>query len=313
MIIVTSYRNPDLDGVGGIIGYAEFLRSQGKEAEAAIYGNPFVEAQWVLDTFNITPPKQMSEFDLQHSDIVLIDTSYTAYIDPEIPLEKVTEIIDHRKDGNVESFPNAKIQIELIGAAAALVAERIRQSGGQPSPEAALVLLGGILSNTQNFSSSNTTDRDHAMYDWLATIAKPPVDFSENMFQAKTRWIFDNLGEAMRADGLAIVLHGMPLTQTQIEIVGAAEFLGARMDDVREVLRQMKQEGGGRYLLLNCIDIGAKTTDIIVLDQESEDFYGSALQKLGVRFRDGRAHLDHILLRKQIVPSIKDAILKLQQ
>lgn len=43
LILVTCYVNPDLDGVAGAMGYAEFLKKTGVECEVAVIGEPHNE------------------------------------------------------------------------------------------------------------------------------------------------------------------------------------------------------------------------------------------------------------------------------
>ena len=55
MTITTTYEGPDLDGYSCAVAYAELLRAQGKEAKAAIFGEPQLEVQWILSKFGISP------------------------------------------------------------------------------------------------------------------------------------------------------------------------------------------------------------------------------------------------------------------
>lgn len=304
--IVTSYVNPDLDGVGAGVGYAELLRAQNKEAVAAFTGTPLFETQWLLERFRLPPLTNFKTIHSPDDHIVLVDTSGETELDATIQDEKVIEIIDHRSAGDPHiRFPNATLQIELIGAVATLVAERMANAHIFPSHEAALLLLDGIVSNTMNFCSPNTTDRDHIMYEWLLPIADVDSTFPQKLFSAKTKLTLDNLEEALRADGLSITVDGTVLTQAQLEIIDAPSVLNNRRDELEQVVVAMKKEGGAQYALLNCIDLGAKTTDILVFDQTSEEFYTRAL---GVSFKNGHAHIDHIFLRKQMLPLIRQAL-----
>lgn len=308
MIIVTSYTNPDLDGVGGAVGYAELLRHQGKDAAAAVHGTPYVEAQWVLENFRLPPVPSTNQFDVKNTDIVLVDTCFPDNLDPNIRPEQVIEIIDHRDGGKADSFPNAKVQIELVGAAATLVAERLHVSGIQPTKSTALLLLGGIISNTMNFCSLNTTERDHAMKQWLIPIAEPPADFARQMFTAKSQMIFSDLEGAIRSDAMSAPIKDSIVIQGQLELVGVGDLLVQYHDKIQNIMQSLKKESNASYMLLSLVDLDTKTTDILVFDTESAKFYGDALEKLDIRFTDGRAHLDHILLRKQMMPLIRSTL-----
>jgi inorganic pyrophosphatase/exopolyphosphatase len=59
--LVTPYKNPDLDGTAYAFGYTGFLRKNGKDVVAAIFGKPHKEAQFVLDKFNISALEKAEE------------------------------------------------------------------------------------------------------------------------------------------------------------------------------------------------------------------------------------------------------------
>ncbi len=306
MKVVTSYPNPDLDGVSAATAYAELLRAQGENAVAAFTGTPFVEAEWVLKTFALSRPESLDRYIIGDPDTILVDTSGDVELDPRIRRERVIEVIDHRANTDPDhTFPNAKIQIELVGAAATLVAERLQKTGLEPSREAAILLIGGIYSNTMNFISLNTTPRDHAMRDWLEPVARVPNTFVHDMFRAKTEMILANLESAIRADGLIARVGDTPVTQGQLELIGVDRLIQEHWDELRRIIQTMQREGGARYALLNLIDLESKTTDILVFDAMSQAFYSRAL---GQRFENNRAYIKGIFLRKQMLPLIKQAI-----
>jgi len=123
-ILVTAYSNPDLDGTACMIAYAEFLQKEGYSATAAFYGVLHREAQFVFDTFNIVCPKNADSFSTKTTRVVLVDASDVNGISNSIHPLQVIELIDHRKINQAHRFPHAKIQIELVGAAATLIAEK---------------------------------------------------------------------------------------------------------------------------------------------------------------------------------------------
>lgn len=273
----------------------------------AVFGKPFVEAQWVLDTFHITSPKNIHEFDIANNDVVLVDTSGDDPMDPRIDDTRVIEIIDHHKNNQLHRFPNAIAQIEHIGAAATLVAERMKQANYTPSRESAILLLGGIISNTMNFCSSNVAQKDQDMHDWLWNIAQPPISFAHEMFHAKTNLILQDLDSALRTEGICITMNDIPIAQIQLELVDVANLFKNRREELEILMKKIKKEGGARFALLSCIDVDKKTTDILVFDDESREFYTEAL---GLQFPNNHVHLDHILLRKQMIMPIKETLKK---
>lgn len=122
-ILITFYVNPDLDGVAGALAYGEFLQKTGRESVVGIIGEPHDEAKYILDRYNIPYPQKIINAD-NFDEVVLVDARDLNCLEGNIAPEKVVEIIDHRKINEADKFPNAKVQIELVGSAATLIAEK---------------------------------------------------------------------------------------------------------------------------------------------------------------------------------------------
>ncbi len=150
-ILITSYKNQNLDGSACAFAYAEFLRQQGKRAQAAVFGIPHLEAQFVFTKFKIPPLKNAGKFVSEADEIIIVDASDLGRLADKIQPEKVIEVIDHRKMHRADQFPRARIQIELVGAAAILIAEKFYSSRVAISTESAALLFLAIVSNTINF------------------------------------------------------------------------------------------------------------------------------------------------------------------
>ena len=58
-LLITSYVNPDLDGVACMIAYQELLRDTGEPVEITIFGEPQDEARWALGYFRIEAPPRL--------------------------------------------------------------------------------------------------------------------------------------------------------------------------------------------------------------------------------------------------------------
>ena len=99
-------------------------------------GLPQREALFALKKVNA----KFEEIKLSAQDqIILVDASEVKAI-PAVPPSQVIEIIDHRKIHEADKFSNAKVQIELVGAAATLVAERFYKEKVELSKESASLL-----------------------------------------------------------------------------------------------------------------------------------------------------------------------------
>ena len=202
-ILVTCYVNPDLDGVAGAIAYGEFLQKTGKNTVVGIIGEPHDEAKYILDRFGFEYPPIIPNAD-NFDEVILVDASDLNGLEGKISAEKVIEIIDHRKVHEADKFPKAKAQIELVGAAATLVAEKFIQNNVDVSKESATLVYGAIISNTLNFKGSVTTDRDKEAAAWLNKVANCPKIFGKIYLSQNLIYLVRNWQRELRA-----ISHGL--------------------------------------------------------------------------------------------------------
>ncbi len=301
-IITTTYSGPDLDGYGCAVAYAEFLNLSGDEATAHVWGIPHIEVQWLLNTFSIEPVSEIE--DASASGVVLLDASSPEDLPGGITAEQVVEVIDHRKIHSADKFVNAMTQIELVGAAATLVAERFKDADLVPSKESALLLLGGIISNTQNFTAVST-DRDVAMAEWMREICGAPADLAEKMFAAKSDLSGNRLKETLLGDFKLLHISGKNVGIAQLEIVGVAELLKERMDEIKQVLSEIERDSKADILFLNAKDLNSGESHLLCHDQDAI----SLLKSLpGTVWSNNVAVSKEFTLRKQLSSWITDNI-----
>lgn len=264
--VTTSYSGPDLDGYSCTVAYAELLRVQGKDAIASLWGDVHLEVEWVLKEFGLVRP---SLVDMEENDrIVLLDASSPDDLPGGIRPEQVIEVIDHRKIHRASEFVHATIQIELVGAAATLVAERFQKAGIMPSKESALLLYGGILSNTQNFSAIDTP-RDREMAAWLKGISEAPHDLAERMFTAKSDLKGDRLRQSIQNDTKILQLHGKIVGIAQLEVFEVSSLIDARRNEMESILDEVRREHDCDVTFLNMKDLATGQSTIVCRDDET--------------------------------------------
>ncbi len=302
--LVTSYVDPDLDGVSGAIAYAELLRATGTDAVAAFIGTLQDEPEYMFTRFSFPRPALVSNAN-DFERVILIDASDPNDLEGTIAPEKVVEIIDHRAVGNARAFPHAAVHIELVGAAATLVTERCMRSGVKVSEGSALLLQGGIISNTLNFRGSMTTDRDRKAAAWLARMAALPEQFWRELFMAKSDLTGRKLAERIRGDFSWFVLGGTRVGIAEIEMIGARKLVDERSDEIVRVLEEIKRERSLDLILQNTIELEDMESFLVTAEPETQRLLERAL---GVRFSGVVAERPEALMRKQIVPLLNEAL-----
>ena len=303
-LLVTPYKNPDLDGTACSFAYAEFLRKNGKDAVAAIFGKLHREAQFVLDKFNIRDLESAEKVVNNVDGIIIVDASDLRGLSDKIQPEKVIEIIDHRKIHEAHKFPNAKAQIELVGSAATLIAEKFFKNKTTISQESAELLFSAIVSNTINFQANVTTERDHKMTDWLNTKFPLPKNYIHEMFSDKSQFK-KSLKETFIDDFATFHLNNHHLGFAQLEIVNVDGFIRGNLVKIKKTLEELKKERSLDLIFLTCIDLEKAFNEIVVIDEDTQKFVEQALT---INFKDGVTKRDGILMRKEIVPLIKEVL-----
>ncbi|MBV9050511.1 MAG: putative manganese-dependent inorganic diphosphatase, partial [Solirubrobacterales bacterium] len=102
--------------------------------------------------------------------VVLVDHAEQGQSAPGIEHAEIIEILDHHHIGSIETRVPVRATFDPVGSTATLVIERFRQSGMEPSRPSATMLLGAILSDTVILNSPTTTERDHAVIEYLERV-----------------------------------------------------------------------------------------------------------------------------------------------
>jgi len=306
-ILVTSYVNSDLDGLSGAFAYAEYLRKTGVEAKCGLVGEFHLEACYVLDRFNIEYPKNLDNSDA-YNEIVLIDSSHLRGLRGKIDRKKVIEIIDHHKSDDIDKFPKAKdVQVELIGAAATLVAERFMENDIEISREAAILLMGGIISNTLNFKAKQTHKRDYKAYEWLNRRANLPEDFWVDLFRVKSDLSGEKLTKTLIGDTSIWTIGEKNISISQLEIIESNSLLSGRIDEIIEIITTISQKRRADMTMLTIVALDEEKNYFISPDGDMQKILELAL---GVTFEDNLSIRKDMIMRKDIIPLLKEVLEK---
>ena len=257
----------------------------------------------MLSTFAIPSPGDGTNVVTEMPEVILVDVSDPNEINEVFSPALVVEIIDHRAIHFAKNFPNAKkVQIELVGSCATLVAERLQAAEHTPSRNAARLLYGAIVSNTVNFQSANTTERDHAMAAWLRPLAELPKNFVRDMFVAKSNLAGDELRKALIGDYILKEFGGKCIGIFQLEVVNVDALLDERVGEIEHLMREMNEKERFDYVMLNGVDTLAGTCTLLVFDDTSREL---AERALGRSFVGNRSRLERIEIRKQLTVKLR--------
>jgi len=241
MIVVTAgSAYLDIDAYAGKIGYAELLKAKGEEAVATSKA-PLNES--ITKKFRKFAVGLDSYSASEEDTFVLVDVSDKQYFDEMVDLNRVSEVIDHRRgfEDYWKSILGEKAQIEAVGSACTQVYERWETSRMLDSlnPEVAQLLAAGILDNTLNFKAGVTTDRDRNAYGRLLEIAGLSDSFAGEYFSDCQEAIEADIEKALRNDTKEFAsFPKMPRHLGQLVVWDGEKIIGSKLPVLIKVMNE---------------------------------------------------------------------------
>lgn len=301
-ILVTPKINPDLDGTSCALAYADFLNKKGRNAEAVIFGEPQSEVQYFVINYKIQIPTQPDGESSNWNEFVLVDASSMKGMPNAVDPNKVVEIIDHRTGEPEKEFPNAKIQNDLIGAAATIIVERFIEAKLKPQADHAKLLYGAIYHNTLNFIATNTSERDREAVKFLEIEFGLNENLIREMFDFATQQIEKDPSQALQDDAKEFG-EGYLIGAYQLIVWGSEVFKQKKV--IEETIDKLSKKFKVNWSFLNVVDLEAKKSTIYSPDNVGQDLL---IKALGCNFENGWSELNNAWLRKQIMPKINELL-----
>lgn len=299
--IVTSYINPDMDGIAAMYAYSEYLNKCGKESCYYYEGTPKREVEIVSKMYGIEIDNN-AVINLTDK-IVLVDTNSLESLPKSINKNNIVEIYDHHQRTSwLDNEENISVNIEWIGASATLIAEKFKNENIDISRESAILLYFGIISNTMNLKIKMTTKRDIEISNWLKSKVTEINDKDVvTVFTEKS-----NITQNLRAEmEIELVDRFMSISwiMGQLEIANVESFLNKNETKIRKVLEDIHKEKHAKYISVNCMDIINGYSIIVAYNQETADL----IQKdLGIQFNNLKGRTNTLESRKEIIKIMRD-------
>jgi manganese-dependent inorganic pyrophosphatase len=232
--------------------------------------------------------------------VLLVDHAELAQSVPGADQADIVEILDHHHIGSIETHVPVTATFDPVGSTATLVIERFRQNGLEPSRSSATLLLGAVLSDTVILNSPTTTERDHAVVEYLARVlALDPTEFGREMFEATSDVSQLPAEEVVARDAKEYATAGdRSICIAQIETVGKG--LLDRQSELIDAMESMRSARGYHVFALMVTDILSKGTDMLVAGD-----LALVERAFDQRSTDGVLELPGVMSRKkQVAPKL---------
>ncbi len=165
-VYVIGHQSPDSDTVCSAIAFARFLTLLGIPAEARITMPVNNETAYILQEAGAETPPILDDAAGEY--IFLVDHSEYAQAAEGMEDAHIVGILDHHGIGTVSAGNQVVYDARPIGATATIIWLDYLNYGFEIDRTTAYLLLGAVLSDTDNLTGSTTTEADRKAVEALA-------------------------------------------------------------------------------------------------------------------------------------------------
>lgn len=237
--------------------------------------------------------------------LILVDHNEFSQSVNAVEKGKVLEVIDHHRINDFTTSQPVMFRNEIVGSTATIVATIFRENRMLIPPNLAGLLLGAILSDTMNFHSPTTTERDRSNANILAALADLDVeDFAEELFTVTSNQEKTSFSDMINQDLKIYDIHTCKLSISQVIVPSARETTA----DAREITGVVERFAQRKQLDLAVLVFTS------ILENGSVVYVGGNRSSWAIEAfpdKEGEEHTfqENLLSRKQqILPALTSVI-----
>ena len=301
---VFGHKSPDTDSTGSPIVWAWYLNEvKGVAAEPKLLGEPNTEAAFMLQHWGLEKPAIIEDV-ADDQPVVIVDTNNPAELPANINGADVQAIIDHHKlVGGLETKGPIDITIRPLACTATIMYDLMGDDAAKMPEAIKGAALTCILSDTLEFRSPTTTDRDREVVAALAAdLGVNVTEFAAEMFAAKSDVSAFSDADLIRMDSKEYEVDGTKFRVSVLETT-APEIPLNRKASLMETFKTVAAEDGVDEVLLFVVDILKEEATLLV---PNDLVKGVAEKSFGASVDGDAVVLPGIMSRKkQIIPNLK--------
>ena len=263
--LVFGHKSPDTDSTGSPIIWAWYLNEvKGQAARPVLLGEPNTEAAFMLRHWGLDKPEIITDL-AADTPVVIVDTNNPAELPSTINSADIQGIIDHHKlVGGLETKGPIEITIRPLACTATLMIDLMGADAARMPTAIKGAALSCILSDTLEFRSPTTTDRDREVVEALAAdLGIDTAAYAAEMFAAKSDVSAFSDAELLRMDSKAYEVAGTKFRVSVLETTSPATVLN-RKDSLVATMPQVAEEDGVDQVLLFVVDILNEQSTLLV-------------------------------------------------
>jgi len=176
--------------------------------------------------------------------LILVDHNELSQSIPGAEHAEILEIIDHHRIAPEKTHRPIYMYVKPVGSTCTLIYEQFQFFHVPISREIAILLLGGILSDTAHFRSPTTTKLDQEIASSLAQIGGVDLDsFGRELLSEAHDLLTADLNQIVQSDFKTYVEYGIKFGIGQVEVVSfdSVKEVKGRLLDILEETRRSQQ------------------------------------------------------------------------
>ena len=301
---VFGHQSPDTDSTGSPIIWSWYLNEKkGLSAVPKLLGEPNTEALFVLSRWGFEKPAIINSINKGDS-VIIVDTNNPAELPENINDADIQGIIDHHKlVGGLETAGPIDITIRPLACTATIMFDLMGEDVTEmPDPIKGLA-LSCILSDTLEFRSPTTTNRDRIVAERLAKELKIDVsNYASELFRAKSDVSDFSDVELLRMDSKKYPIADLSFRVSVLETT-EPNMIFRRKKSLIEAMETVCLEDSVDHVLFFVVDILREESTLFV---PNENIKKVAEKSFGVDVTEDIVVLPGVVSRKkQIIPNLK--------
>lgn len=250
----------------------------------------------------------VSRYHIMHAvnkQIILVDHNEFSQSVRAIEKARILEVIDHHRINDFASTQPVQFRNEIVGSTATVVATIFRENQIPVPKDLAGLLLGAILSDTLNFHSPTTTNKDKVTANILAAMADLEIEeFAQELFTAASENADLSASDMIKTDMKIFEISGLKVSISQSIIPDAQN----PPQGLHEIQRALDRFASKKNLDLSVMALTS------ILDNGSVFLFGGERAPWGKEAFPDQPGEEHsvqkeVFSRKQqILPALTDVI-----
>ncbi len=301
--LIFGHKAPDTDSTGSPLIWEWFVNHQGGDAKAALLGDPNTEAKFVAQRWGFDLPEVIGDL-ADDQPCIIVDTNNPAELPANINGADVQAIIDHHKlVGGLETKGPIDITIRPVACTATIMYDMMGDAAADMPEGIKGLMLSCILSDTLEFRSPTTTDRDRDLAVALAgQLGLSIPDYAGEMFAAKSDVSAFSDAELLRMDSKEYQVEGTKFRVSVLETTAPAIVLD-RKASIMDSMGAVAAEDGVDQVLLFVVDILNEEATMLIPNELTKTV---AEKSFGATVEGDAVVLPGVMSRKkQIIPALK--------